>query len=322
MIYGNKFLNNGIYLDPELRAVTESIREDLNEYIITENYEILQESIKEKLNKFLSIFKKKAKQEVEKIDKAETAVNDKAKRIVNMTKENIVFDKPIIIENINYIIVFSAVISGLKNSKRMEVKKQLFAIYNDALDEGDEDPKSYLKDMKKIRETMFPDVSFNVVRPVPKTFANLFTKNTNQNTFRKDFANMFKEDVLKKVDDIYETLEFKDSNAVDDYISKFTTSKQNIYGLVNMSYKTVDVVMTNLEQNMKDIDSQRVANNISERVDQEKMHDIVRELYNTIIDIYEAYQFMYHYIRVFGERIVAEKEDIIKKIDYTKMINK
>lgn len=317
MIYGNKFLNNAIYLDPELCSVMESIRQDLNDCVLTENYEVLQESIKEKLNKFLSIFKKKAKQETEKISKAETAVNDKAKRIVNKTKENIIFDKPIVIDNINYMIVFSAVLTGLKNSKRMEVKQQLFDIYNNAIDEGDEDPKSYLSDVKKIRETMFPDVSFNTGDPVPKAFAKLFTKNTNQNTFRKDFANMFKDEVLRKIEDVYETLEFKDSNAVDDYISKFTTAKQNIYGLVNMSYKSIEVIMTNLEQNIKDIESQRVANNISERVDQEKLHDIVRELYNTIMDIYEAYQFMYHYIRVFGQRIVSEKEEIIKKLDYT-----
>lgn len=145
MIYGNKFLSE-ISADQEMKNLLESMRED----VLNENYDVLQESLKDKLSKFLDLFKKKQKEDKVKIGRSETVLKMDISR-VKLSKKTITFDKPKQIEELNWYGFIIAIDKGLNliDSRKLAIEL-LNKPYDADITEKD------IKDLEKRRSTMYP----------------------------------------------------------------------------------------------------------------------------------------------------------------------
>ena len=160
MIYGNKFLKE-YTTDEEMKSLVESMKYDL----LNEDCSILQESIIDKLSTFFTNFKKRIKGEVIKIGQAETVLKMDIKRI-KLSKDTITFDKPKVIEELNWNDLFTDISKCLNMKDAKKIASDMIDKYYDTIDEDFEDKNTIEKYEKEIEEvkqkqaTMFPNIVF------------------------------------------------------------------------------------------------------------------------------------------------------------------
>lgn len=195
MIYGNKFLKE-YTTDEEMKSLVESIKYDL----LNEDCGILQESIIDKLSTFFTNFKKRIKGEVIKIGQAETVLKMDIKRI-KLSKDTITFDKPKVIEELNWNDLFTDISKCLNMKDAKKIASDMIDKYYDTHTDDFEDKtviEKYEKEIEEVKQkqaTMFPNIVF---QPSKANMNKLFTSNTNNETFMDEFRDLFQDENLKK----------------------------------------------------------------------------------------------------------------------------
>lgn len=229
MIYGNKLLDESFSnIELEMRYILESIGQG----------DILQESLKDKISKFLDLFKKKEVIKLGQLGKTESILKMNIDRI-KLSKENIVFDKPKKIEELDWKSLLININKSIDASKAKKLLDELIYRYNDSIDEDFDDKATIEKYEKEIltvkqqRDSMFPDIVFS---PHNMNADKYFSHNVDCDTFLKEFNNLFKDKTLRGMG-LYSVREFKNSNEVNEYIRNIGSVQDEIVKLTDQINK-------------------------------------------------------------------------------------
>ena len=297
MIYGNKFLSE-ISTDQEMKNLLESMRED----VLNENYDVLQESLKDKLSKFLDLFKKKQKEDKVKIGRSETVLKMDISR-VKLSKKTITFDKPKQIEELNWYGFIIAIDKGLNlvDSRKLAIEL-LNKPYDADITEKD------VEELEKRRSTMYPKIVFD---PIQKQFKERLTYDTDYNTFIKEFDNLFKEETQKEMG-LYSTKEFKNSDEVNEYISAIENVQKEITEMGQEFFDVANIIIEKIDDKLEQMEE--LDDGDEKYTDYNKY---IKLCIDVLSDIFNALWKMQNNVSDYAVRAIKIEQANIKKLDYT-----
>ena len=305
MIYGNKFLKE-YTTDEEMKSLVESIKYDL----LNEDCSILQESIIDKLSIFFTNFKKRIKGEVIKIGQAETVLKMDIKRI-KLSKDTITFDKPKVIEELNWNDLFTDISKCLNMKDAKKIASDMIDKYYDTIDEDFEDKNTIEKYEKEIEEvkqkqaTMFPNIVF---QPSKANMSKLFTSNTDNETFMDEFRDLFQDENLKK-NGFLKTREFKNSDEVNKYISNIENIQDKIGKMGNDILQSMQDIMLKCSEALNRIGDHDENGSIRNRY--------LNIIFHFVSAITVSYYEIYNQVARFAIKALKHEQSNVKKLDYT-----
>lgn len=301
MIYGNKFLNETAIsnTDKEINELLESMRQDL----LNEDYKILQESLKDKISKFFNLFKKKQKEETIKIGQAETVLKMDISK-VKLSKKTIVFDKPKVIDELNWYGFIFAIGNGINIEESRKIAMELFNKKYDDITEKDIDK------LTQFRSIMFPRI---VIRTNQVQINERLTNRTDYDTFIKEFDDLFKEKTQREMG-LYTTKEFKNSDEVNEYISGIENVQRDIDGMSKQFLELVNIILRKLNDVLEEMDMD------DKDVVLETDPPAIRHLrlsIETLSDMFNAFMRMETNVSNYAVRALKYEQANVKKLDYT-----
>lgn len=305
MIYGNKFLKE-YTTDEEMKSLVESIKYDL----LNEDCDILQESIIDKLSTFFTNFKKRIKGEVIKIGQAETVLKMDIKRI-KLSKDTITFDKPKVIEELNWNDLFTDISKCLNMKDAKKIASDMIDKYYDTHTDDFEDKtviEKYEKEIEEVKQkqaTMFPNIVF---QPSKANMNKLFTSNTDNETFMDEFRDLFQDENLKK-NGFLKTREFKNSDEVNKYISNIEDIQDKIGKMGNDILQSMQDVMLKCSEAL---------NRIGDHDENGSVRDkYLNTIFRFVLSITVSYYEIYNQVARFAIKALKHEQSNVKKLDYT-----
>ena len=305
MIYGNKFLKE-YTTDEEMKSLVESIKYDL----VNEDCDILQESIIDKLSTFFTNFKKRIKGEVIKIGQAETVLKMDIKRI-KLSKDTITFDKPKVIEELNWNDLFTDISKCLNMKDAKKIASDMIDKYYDTHTDDFEDKsviEKYEKEIEEVKQkqaTMFPNIVF---QPSKANMNKLFTSNTDNETFMDEFRDLFQDENLKK-NGFLKTREFKNSDEVNKYISNIEDIQDKIGKMGNDILQSMQDVILKCSEALNRIGDHDENGSVRDRY----LNTIFRFVFSITVSYYE----IYNQVTRFAIKALKHEQSNVKKLDYT-----
>lgn len=305
MIYENKFLKE-YTTDEEMKNLVESIKYDL----LNEDCGILQESIIDKLSTFFTNFKKRIKGEVIKIGQAETVLKMDIKRI-KLSKDTITFDKPKVIEELNWNDLFTDISKCLNMKDAKKIASDMIDKYYDTHTDDFEDKsviEKYEKEIEEVKQkqaTMFPNIVF---QPSKANMNKLFTSNTDNETFMDEFRDLFQDENLKK-NGFLKTREFKNSDEVNKYISNIEDIQDKIGKMGNDILQSMQDVILKCSEALNRIGDHDENGSVRDRY----LNTIFRFVFSITVSYYE----IYNQVTRFAIKALKHEQSNVKKLDYT-----
>ena len=301
MIYGNKFLSETTIaaIDQEMKNLLESMKEDI---LLNENSKILQESLRDKLLKFLNLFKKKQKEEKIKIGRAEAVLKMDISK-VKLSNKTITFDKPKQIEELNWYGFIYAIGKGLNltDSRKLAIEL-LNKPYDVTISDKD------VNELEKRRSTMYPKIVFD---PIQVQIKKILTYDTDYNTFIKEFDNLFKEETQREIG-LYSTKEFKNSDEVNKYISGIENVQNDIVKMSEEFFDVARIIIDKIDDKLEQME---------EMDDDDERYPIfnkyIKLSINILNDIIEAFLKMQNNVSDYAVRAIKHEQSNVKKLDYT-----
>lgn len=304
MIYGNYFLEIYKKRENDLDSLLESISIDINNMdYFTEDFYI-EESLAQKLNKFLSLYNKRKKED-------EKFISDSMNKLRNLkiNAGNIGGFRSKVIEELDWDSLYKDILKGIEQRKCHDIYNDLIKLYNNALMNRTPKMGKELEIIKNTKQTMFYEAVFNPSNPKMKS---ILTENTDKNRFLKEFSDLFKRNNLRTIGYLSEK-QFDNQSDLNEYINKLLKSMENFGKITSAFQKDIADIAESIGKLIDELLDQQRATRLSNDPDSKKLHDIVKGIYSVTADIYASYLKMHDILRDFAVRILDETERNAKK---------